>query len=304
MSRAAIVSSKFNLSHYIAIARIPRWTLNLLIIPGALISALFVGGLPQLLSFNLILGFLALCFAAFANYTINEYLDAEFDALHPEKRNRPGACGLLQLRYVLLEYALLAAAALGVAYAVNDGFFLVILSLLVMGVIYNVAPVRTKDKPYLDILSESVNNPIRFVAGWYLIAGASFPPLTVLLSCWMAGAFLMTLKRYAEYRHINNPELVGRYRASFRYYTEEKLLILALFFMMTASFFLVVFLFQINSLLLVTFPLFAGLFVWYVKIAMLPNSPVQHLENLFKAQPKFVFATLIVATITLLLLFI
>ena len=28
-----------------------------------------------------------------------------------------------------------------------------------MGVVYNVPPLRTKEWPYLDVLSESVNNP-------------------------------------------------------------------------------------------------------------------------------------------------
>ena len=35
--------------------------------------------------------------------------------------------------------------------------------LLLMGIAYNVPPLRTKDRPYLDVLSESVNNPLRLL---------------------------------------------------------------------------------------------------------------------------------------------
>ena len=38
--------------------------------------------------------------------------------------------------------------------------------LWVMGCIYNIPPVRSKDLPYLDVLSEAVNNPLRMLAGW------------------------------------------------------------------------------------------------------------------------------------------
>ena len=38
-----------------------------------------------------------------------------------------------------------------------------------MGVVYNVKPLRSKDLPIFDVLSESVNNPIRFLIGWYLM---------------------------------------------------------------------------------------------------------------------------------------
>ena len=36
-----------------------------------------------------------------------------------------------------------------------------------MGCLYNIPPIRTKDHAYVDVLSESINNPIRFLVGWY-----------------------------------------------------------------------------------------------------------------------------------------
>ena len=34
-----------------------------------------------------------------------------------------------------------------------------------MACVYNVPPVRSKDQPYVDVLSEAINNPLRLLAG-------------------------------------------------------------------------------------------------------------------------------------------
>src|SRR3954463_7227709 len=110
------------------------------------------------------------------------------------------------------------------ASAVNRPFFLASLFLLVMGVVYNVRPVRSKDLPYVDVLSESINNPIRLLLGWFAVTTAEFPPVSLLISYWMIGAFFMATKRFSEYRSLADPATAGAYRNSFRHYDEEKLL--------------------------------------------------------------------------------
>ena len=159
-----------------------------------------------------VLGLISACLIASANYTINEYLDSEFDRHHPVKRLRAGAKGLLERRYVLLQYAALIAAGLALANLINLPFLLTSVALLVMGVLYNVQPIRTKDKAYLDTLSESVNNPIRFLLGWFIVTPYFIPPGSVLLAYWMGGAFLMGVKRYSEYRGIGDPARAALYR--------------------------------------------------------------------------------------------
>ena len=93
-----------------------------------------------------------------------------------------------------------------------------------MGCIYNIPPIRSKDKPYFDVLSESVNNPIRLMLGWYATGITILPPVSLLLAYWMVGAFFMAIKRLAEYRMINSPTVSAAYRQSFAYYNEERLL--------------------------------------------------------------------------------
>ena len=38
-----------------------------------------------------------------------------------------------------------------------------------MGTLYNIPPIRMKDMPYADVLSESINNPIRIFWSTLLI---------------------------------------------------------------------------------------------------------------------------------------
>lgn len=236
------------------------------------------------------------CFIASANYVINEWLDKEFDKFHPIKKNRPSAVGNIQAKYVYLEYGLLFASGLGLASLLTKEFFSLSVILLLMGVLYNVEPFRTKDKAYLDVLSESVNNPLRLLLGWSALISGSFPPSSVLLAYWMGGAFLMAMKRYAEYRFIDDPEQAGLYRRSFKFYTEQSLLLSSFFYAISSAFFLGVFLIKYRVEFLLSFPLFAMLFVWYAQIAMKPHSASQTPEKLYR-EPKFIAYVLFISIV-------
>jgi len=61
--------------------------------------------------------------------------------------------------------------------SVNLYFLASAVWLWVMGIAYNVPPLRTKEWPYLDVLSESINNPIRLLLGWFALVSVRFPPV-------------------------------------------------------------------------------------------------------------------------------
>ena len=65
--------------------------------------------------------------------------------------------------------------------------------LWLMGCVYNLHPIRTKDIPYIDVLSESLNNPIRLALGWHAVVTDRVPPLSLILAYWMIGAFFMAI---------------------------------------------------------------------------------------------------------------
>ena len=269
--------------HYIQIARPDHWFKNIFMLPGIVMGLYFTQFRIIDTSIAIILaGILATCLIASANYVINEWLDLEFDRFHPEKKNRPAVQARLKPRIIYSEYALIALSGLIISYLISWRFLITESFLLFMGVMYNVKPFRTKDKPYLDVLSESVNNPIRFILGWFLTGVAFFPPSSILVAYWMGGAFLMSTKRFAEYRFIGDAEMAGKYRQSFRFYTEENLLVSTVFYALCSSFFLGIFLVKHRIELLLSFPFLALLFTWYLSISFEENSIVQKPEKLYQ----------------------
>ena len=276
-----------SLKNYLYILRIDHWFKNIFMLPGAALAIILSDITPSNAIEPLLIGIMSVCLIASANYVINEWLDAEFDRFHPVKKHRPSALGNIQGQYVCLLYFIVASLGFILASLLSTEFQVVAIALLVMGVFYNVRPFRSKDRIYLDVLSESVNNPLRFLLGWYAITSGTLPPSSILLSYWMGGAFLMAVKRYAEYRFIDNPEQAGFYRRSFRFYTEEKLLLSAFFYALSSALFLGVFLIKYRIEFLLSFPLFALLFVWYLHIGMKPHSPTQNPEKLYQ-EKRFV----------------
>ena len=198
------------MKNYIRIARPDHWVKNIFIIPGLAVGFL-LADMPPLgeLLYRFVIGFIATCMIASANYVINEWLDAEFDKYHPTKKYRPVVSENMKFSLVMLEYVLLAVVGIALSCLINKGFLATEIWLLVMGIIYNVKPMRTKDIPFLDVISESVNNMIRLLLGWFIVTDASVPPGSILLGYWMGGAFLMGIKRFAEYRMIGDPRTAG-----------------------------------------------------------------------------------------------
>ena len=62
-----------------------------------------------------------------------------------------------------------------------------------MGTFYNMPPIRTKELPYIDVLTESINNPIRLLLGWFALVDNRIPPASLLIAYWALGAFFMAL---------------------------------------------------------------------------------------------------------------
>ncbi len=288
-----------NIKPYIDIARPDHWFKNIFMIPGLIFAIALGATIPNNFIWILIIGVTSVCLIASANYTINEWLDAKYDRHHPVKKNRPSALGSVKKEFVLLQWLLLSALGLYLSYLIKIEFLITNATLLIMGVIYNVSPLRTKDRVYIDVLSEAINNPLRFLLGWYLVVAPLIPPSSVLLSYWMGGAFLMAVKRYAEYRFIDDSGRAGLYRASFQHYTEEKLLLSAFFYALMSAVFLGVFLVKYKIEFLLILPLFAILFVWYLYIGMQVNSVSQAPEKLYKKKKFILFIAILgIAAVT------
>jgi 4-hydroxybenzoate polyprenyltransferase len=249
------------------------------------------------------LGFISAILIASANYIINEWLDREFDAFHPNKSDRTAVNVNLSGSVVYGIYAAVSLAGLATAWAVGPLFFLVSCLFWVSGVAYNVEPIRSKDKPYLDVLSESLNNPIRMMLGWAMIEQATVAPASLLLAYWMGGAFLMGTKRLSEYREIAagpGVAVLHRYRRSFQHYTEERLTISIFVYALFSTFLLGVFLIKYRVEYLLAFPLIVLLFAHYLSLSMRSGSVAQKPEKLFREKRLMVISTATVAALVVL----
>ena len=176
---------------YLRALRLERWPRSAAIVLGS--AAFFFLDREFLSSFRplALAGLLGLAFLltwaiSTANYILNEIVDAPYDIHHPAKRNRPLVQGEIRKSpFILLGIGLTAAGFALAMIFFSRSFFLSLLALLAAGFVYNVKPVRTKDIPFLDAISESANNPIRFLIGWYAFAPRHlFPPSP---SSWPGG---------------------------------------------------------------------------------------------------------------------
>ncbi len=286
---------------HLEIARIDHWVKNVFVLPGILIPLVVdpTHWSPGLLM-RIILGLFAVSLVTSSNYVLNELLDAPFDRMHPLKSSRPVPSGRVSVPLAYVQWLLLLAGALALATPISWPFMCTILALWIMGCAYNIAPVRTKDVPYLDVVSEAVNNPLRMLAGWYMTGTALVPPASLLLSYWMIGCYFMALKRYAEYRDLGNTRIAALYRKSFAFYTEERLLASVLFYSSAAMLFLGAFIMRYRMELILAVPLIALVMALYLDLSFQPNSSVQRPEGLYRER-GLVGSVFVCSTVMLLL---
>jgi 4-hydroxybenzoate polyprenyltransferase len=279
---------------YIQIARPDHWFKNVFMLAGVVLAVFYFFDLAAFSWLLLGIGLVSTCLVASSNYVINEILDAPTDRDHPVKCLRPIPAGMVSLPWAYAEWLMLAVVGLGMAALVNGAFFATAAALWVMGLIYNIPPVRSKELPYVDVISESVNNPLRLMLGWFVVNPVAIPPLSLMISYWMVGAFFMASKRFAEYRSINNPVAAATYRKSFSHYTDDRLMVSMFFYGCAAALLLGVFIVRYKLELLLSVPVIAGFFAMYLHVTLKPNSPVQNPERLYRERGLMIYLSVCV----------
>ncbi|HET9408882.1 MAG TPA: UbiA family prenyltransferase [Candidatus Sulfotelmatobacter sp.] len=289
---------------HLQIARVDHWVKNVFVLPGVIV-ALSVDR-ARWVSWSwitFVLGMLAVCLIASSNYVINEILDAPSDLLHPVKNTRPVPAGRVSIPWAYVQWIALLAAGLLLALHVSTLFTLTLLALWIMGCLYNIPPVRSKDLPYLDVLSEAINNPLRMLAGWYLAGTTMIAPASLLVSYWMVGCYFMAIKRFAEFRDIGDHHRSASYRKSFGFYNEQRLLVSIMFYGSQAMLFFGAFIMRYRLELVLAFPLVALVMALYLSLAFKPDSAVQRPEGLYR-EPALMGAVVSCTVVMAVLLFV
>jgi len=293
---------------YLKICRPDHWLKNVFILFGHVVALTLVldfefdGALLRMALLSLV----PACLIASANYVLNEILDAPFDAMHPTKRLRGIPAGKVKIAYLWWIKAglILSAFALAYYWEFNWAYHASLLLLLISGVVYNVRPLRLKDRAFMDVIAESFNNPIRLWLGYYaLVEPRTVPPASIVLAWWFFGALLMTGKRYSEFRFINDAELSGRYRRSFQTYTEKSLILAMItyanLFCFCTGVAMAVYE-ELNNLVFI-FPLVVAAVLFYFNHAMKAETARLEPEQLLK-NPWIIICTLVTSLATLWLL--
>ena len=207
------------MKNYLRISRIDNIPKQIFIIPGIFLAALYTS-IDNINLINIILGFICAILSASSNYVINEYLDRNNDKFHPLKKKRLFVEKKIDFKNVVYFYFILIIASLVLSYKLNEFFF------IISGLIYNIKPFRLKDRIYLDVINESINNPIRLFLGWYMVVDnlSILPPVSLILFYWFSGGFLMTSKRLSEikfFKKYSNSLNLKKYRPNYKYYSEN-----------------------------------------------------------------------------------
>ena len=170
------------------LVRPKQWLKNVLVVAAPLAAgALLHGDVAR----NTLVAFVAFCLASSATYCLNDVLDADVDAEHPVKRNRPIPSGRLTPRAALVLSAILAVTSLLIAYP--GSLREVVLLYLVLTALYSRF---FKHQPVIELGLVSAGFILRAIAG----GAATGVPLSqwFLIVAGFGSLFMVTGKRLSE----------------------------------------------------------------------------------------------------------
>ncbi|MCG8475374.1 MAG: UbiA prenyltransferase family protein [Cytophagales bacterium] len=157
MNTGTLILSSF--ASVLKLMRVKHYTKNLfLFIPlffsGELLSSAYL--------VDLLFAFLAFCLVASALYTFNDLMDVEKDRMHPAKKNRPIAAGLINIKTGYLIFAMLLLLGMGLGVVVSARFFIYLGIYFAINMLYST---YLKHFSIIDIVLVSTGFVLRVLAG-------------------------------------------------------------------------------------------------------------------------------------------
>ncbi|MEO0074316.1 MAG: UbiA family prenyltransferase, partial [candidate division WOR-3 bacterium] len=147
-----------------------QWTKNVLVFVGLIFSKkLFPpphGAWDVLEILRTVAGFIAFCFASGAVYVANDIIDRAADRLHPQKRFRPIAAGIVPVRVAAVFGAFCALVSLAVGWWLDWRFGAVIVGYLLMQLAYTL---YLKRVVVLDVMIVAAGFALRAISGTFIV---------------------------------------------------------------------------------------------------------------------------------------
>jgi decaprenyl-phosphate phosphoribosyltransferase len=196
------------------LARPRQWVKNILLFaaPGA--AGALTHRTPLV---HTVVAFALFCLASSGTYFVNDAIDYEADRLHPTKRQRPIAAGIITPAYAIAGGALMLALALTLSVLLISAQFAgVVAGYVFITIAYSV---RLKHEPVIDLAAVASGFIIRAIAGG-IAAG-------VLVSSWFiivvsfGALFMVAGKRHAE--QLDMGDDAGSHRATLETYSQAYL---------------------------------------------------------------------------------
>jgi 4-hydroxybenzoate polyprenyltransferase len=159
-----------------------QWTKNLLVFAGLMFTYNLLN--PGMLG-RVMLAFVAFCMLSSAGYIWNDLRDVAADRLHPIKRRRPIAAGLVPPWLAAIIALALGVGGLALAYALGTSFLLVASLYLLLTASYSI---WLKHLVLIDVFGISAGFVLRAVGGAVVIGVPVSPWLyvcTVLVSLFL-----------------------------------------------------------------------------------------------------------------------
>lgn len=177
---------------WIELMRVRQWVKNGFVLAGLYFSDQLFDLWPAV---HALAAFAAFCFAASAVYCLNDILDRDADAAHPEKAHRPLARGALSTREaeILLGTCLVVCTAILVAASFPWQVPAMIGAYMAMNVGYSV---RWKHVSIVDLVVIASGFVLRLVAGTYAVGVA--PTSWIVLCTGLLALFLALGKRRGD----------------------------------------------------------------------------------------------------------
>ncbi len=245
---------------YFELLRIKSWVKNgFLFLP--LVFALKL--LHPDLFLTVVIAFFSFSFCSSFIYIINDVLDAQADALHPRKKNRPIPSGKISSQLALMIGVGCLAVSFGLvfSFAISVFFSYVLLCYLFLNIAYVLV---LKNIHLIELFVVAINFVLRVLAGCFVINVA--PSNWILVVTFFLSLLLVLVKRRAELVVLGTN--AAAHRKVLKYYSEgflDKLILIAATITITAYILYsidpkVTFLLKTNSLIYTSIFVVIGVF--------------------------------------------
>src|SRR5579859_1715481 len=136
--RATSISLGQRFLAHVRIFRLDHCIKQVFIFPGVVLGIAISGRqVDRSLVLTVVIGMLAATLISSSNYVLNEMLDAPYDRLHPTKKTRPAAEGLVHFGWGYAQWIVTMLLGVAIASTISRGFLLSAIGLWIMGCLYN-----------------------------------------------------------------------------------------------------------------------------------------------------------------------